>query len=248
MEHSFDVDLAKKYGMLEAVLINNFQFWIEKNRANGVNFHDGCYWTYNSTKAFTELFPYATQKQIRRALQHLIDEEIIKTGNYNTASYDRTLWYAFTEKGKCICPVGQMEMPVGANGFDREGKPIPDNKPDNKPDNNRYSEIVSMYNEICKSFPKLVKITDSRKKAIHARLETYTVDDFREMFELAESSDFLKGKNNRNWSATFDWMIKDTNMAKVLEGNYNNREKKKPEQREESKDFNPEDILKQMYN
>ena len=43
------------------------------------------------------------------------------------------------------------------------------------------------------------------------------------MFELAESSDFLKGKNGKNWSATFDWMVKDANMAKILDGNYSDK-------------------------
>lgn len=46
------------------------------------------------------------------------------------------------------------------------------------------------------------------------------LDDFRKLFEKAEASDFLKGANKRNWSATFDWMICDSNMAKVLDGNY----------------------------
>jgi hypothetical protein len=46
------------------------------------------------------------------------------------------------------------------------------------------------------------------------------LDDFRTLFENAEASSFLKGKNERNWTATFDWLIKDSNMAKVLEGNY----------------------------
>ena len=51
----------------------------------------------------------------------------------------------------------------------------------------------------------------------------YTLDDFRTLFEKAEASDFLKGGNKRNWSATFDWLISDTNMAKVLDGNYDAR-------------------------
>ena len=46
------------------------------------------------------------------------------------------------------------------------------------------------------------------------------------MFQKAESSSFLKGKNNRDWVANFDWMIKDSNMAKILDGNYDYREKK----------------------
>ena len=68
-------------------------------------------------------------------------------------------------------------------------------------------------------------MSDARKKAINARLKTgYTLDDFRKLFEKAEASDFMKGANKRNWSATFDWMICDSNMAKVLDGNYDSRD------------------------
>lgn len=87
-----------------------------------------------------------------------------------------------------------------------------------------YQQIADMYNNTCVSFPSLVSLSESRKKAIKARLNTYTVDDFEKLFIKAEASGFLKGKNDRNWSATFDWLIKDSNMAKVLDGNYDNKE------------------------
>ena len=80
-----------------------------------------------------------------------------------------------------------------------------------------------MYNDTCVSFPRLTTLSDTRKKAIRARLNTYTIDDFALMFAKAEASSFLKGGNDRNWSATFDWMIKDSNMAKILDGNYDNK-------------------------
>ena len=83
-----------------------------------------------------------------------------------------------------------------------------------------YRQITDLFNEICVSFPSVRSLSDARKKAIKARLNTYTLEDFRQCFENAEASSFLKGANNRNWSATFDWLIKDSNMAKVLEGNY----------------------------
>lgn len=102
MQHSFDIKLAEKYGILEAILINHMWFWIEKNRVNDVNYFDGDYWTYNSTRAFNELFPYVSEKQIKYALKHLREEKIIQIGNYNKNTLDRTLWYAFTEKGKSI--------------------------------------------------------------------------------------------------------------------------------------------------
>lgn len=86
-----------------------------------------------------------------------------------------------------------------------------------------YELIARMYNDTCVSFPHLTTLSDARKKAIKARLNKYTIEDLQRAFELAEASDFLKGNNGRNWSATFDWLIKDTNMAKVLDGNYNNK-------------------------
>lgn len=86
-----------------------------------------------------------------------------------------------------------------------------------------YQLIADMYNDTCVSFPRLKTLSDSRKKAIKARLKTFTVEDIKLLFEKAEASDFLKGKNDRNWSANFDWLMKDSNMAKVLEGNYDNK-------------------------
>ena len=92
-----------------------------------------------------------------------------------------------------------------------------------KPDglSTQFTTIRELYNSVCGSYPRLVKLSEARKKAIRARIRSgYTVDDFRRLFEEAENSAFLKGENSRNWSATFDWLIADSNMAKVLEGKY----------------------------
>jgi len=86
-----------------------------------------------------------------------------------------------------------------------------------------YQLIVDMFNEICISFPSIRSLSDARKKAIRARFKTYQLEDFQLLFQKAESSSFLKGGNDRNWSATFDWLIKDSNMAKVLDGNYDDK-------------------------
>lgn len=86
-----------------------------------------------------------------------------------------------------------------------------------------YQQIADMYNNTCVSFPSLTSLSDSRKKAIKARLNTHSVEDFEKLFLKAEESNFLKGENNRNWTATFDWLIKDANMVKVLDGNYDNK-------------------------
>ena len=108
------------------------------------------------------------------------------------------------------------------------------NNINNNRDNIDYQQIADMYNNTCVSFPRLTKLSENRKKAIKARLKIYSVEDFQKLFEMAEGSSFLKGQNNRNWSATFDWLIKDTNMAKVLDGNYTDRtpEQLTPEERQ----------------
>lgn len=85
-----------------------------------------------------------------------------------------------------------------------------------------YQQIADMYNNTCVSFPKCTKLSDARKRAIKARMKQYSIEDFQRLFDMAEQSSFLKGKNSRNWSANFDWLIKDTNMVKVLDGNYAN--------------------------
>ena len=89
-----------------------------------------------------------------------------------------------------------------------------------------YQQIIDLFHSICKSYPKIRSLSEARKKAIKARLKTYTLQDFQTVFENAENSSFLKGKNDRNWSASFDWLIADKNMAKVLEGQYADRGRK----------------------
>jgi 5-methylcytosine-specific restriction endonuclease McrA len=86
-----------------------------------------------------------------------------------------------------------------------------------------YELVARMYNDTCVSFPRITTLSDARKKAIKARLNKYSLEDLQRLFTLAEASDFLKGDNKRNWSANFDWLIKDSNIAKVLDGNYNNK-------------------------
>lgn len=97
-----------------------------------------------------------------------------------------------------------------------------------KPYSSSHSEpnvetVVGLYHEICKSYPKIKSISEARRKAVCARLRTYSLGEFRTVFSKAEESDFLKGRNGRNWSATFDWIIKDSNFAKILDGNYDNK-------------------------
>ena len=85
-----------------------------------------------------------------------------------------------------------------------------------------FNEIVNMYNDICTSFPKCTKITTKRISAINARIKTNGLEEIRNAFVKSENSDFLKGKSERGWKANLDWIMNETNMTKILEGNYDN--------------------------
>lgn len=126
MKHIFDVDIAKQYGVNAAILLENISYWIKQNEANGTNFFDGHYWTFNSRRAYRELFPYMSERQINTAFDKLISDGLVITGNYNKLAYDRTLWYALTQKGKCILHFDIMENDISQNGNCENETPIPD--------------------------------------------------------------------------------------------------------------------------
>lgn len=143
MEFSFNVEFANRYGIDEAIMIKSFQFWIRLNKANGNNFNDGKYWTYNTNKSLALYFSFWSEKQVRRIIESLVDKGILIKGNYNKIGYDRTIWYAFVnedlylsdnfhlpdngfdQKGNTILPNGQMDISKRANRFSRKGEPIP---------------------------------------------------------------------------------------------------------------------------
>lgn len=138
--HCFSVEIAARYGILEAVLIENIKYWVDKNRANGKNIFDGRPWTYNSVKAFTDLFPYASEGQIRRALKKLESCGLLLTGNYNKLPYDRTMWYALTDYAESIFSNCNIHFSFLKNGTCENEKPIPNINPNINPNNNSLAD------------------------------------------------------------------------------------------------------------
>ena len=102
MEHSFDIKIAKEYGIAEAIILKHIYFWVKRNALNEKNCFDGRFWTYNSIKAFAELFPYLTERQVRYTLAKLKDNGLILVGNYNDDPRNRTLWYTLTDEGMAL--------------------------------------------------------------------------------------------------------------------------------------------------
>ena len=117
----------------------------------------------------------------------------------------------------------RSECSVPETGFGDSENGQPDEKITVEREQTNYKAVVDSYNSLCKSFPKVTKLSERRRKAIRARLKEYSLAELEKAFALAEESEFLKGTNNRNWMASFDWIISDSNLPKVLEGKYANR-------------------------
>jgi len=90
-----------------------------------------------------------------------------------------------------------------------------------------YDEIGKLFNSICSSLKTVRGITETRKKHIRARWkELDSLEKWKGFFAAVESSKFLTGNNDRGWQASFDWLLSEQNMTKVLEGRYEDRKKK----------------------
>lgn len=86
-----------------------------------------------------------------------------------------------------------------------------------------WKDVIEAYNRICQSLPKVTKVTDARKTIAKARLHDCGMEEIERLFQLAEESDFLSGRTQK-WRASFDWLMKESNAVKVLDGNYQNRQ------------------------
>jgi predicted transcriptional regulator len=144
MVHIIHSQIAEVYGIEESIILQNIFYWVSKNKANQKNFHDGHYWTYNSSQGLTELFPFMapypkgedglpdtskprTNQRIKRVIKNLIEAGLIKSGNYNKTGYDRTAWYTLTEQGENLfnsinCTIHGSKM---NNGKFENDPPIP---------------------------------------------------------------------------------------------------------------------------
>lgn len=197
MDHNFNVDAAVKIGVAPAIILNSMYWWIKKNECNDRHFHDGFYWTYNSRKALCMYFPYFSERQIEYALRKLIDQGYLIAGNYNKSTYDRTLWYAITEKGYSIFQKGEIHSTNLLNGNTENVEPIPDDYTvkntnistdkdtvgKNQTTDPPYKEIIDYLNEKTNSHYR--HTTKATQRIINGRLsENFTVDDFKRVIDI----------------------------------------------------------------
>ena len=157
--HSFSVSEASPYGVNQAILLNNIRFWLRHNKANQKHIIDGYVWTYNSARAFAELFPYMEKRSISRYLKDLSEKGVLLVANHNEKGYDQTHWYTIPSEfsvqndiqpsksaiGQIVPSIGQFVPSIG-----QIVPPIPDintntktNNNDNARENNQAAPALS---------------------------------------------------------------------------------------------------------
>ena len=81
--------------------------------------------------------------------------------------------------------------------------------------------VIELFNKICISLPKVLMVTDVRKKMIGNVIEQFN-PDFKSVFEKIEKSDFLTGRNGKWTNCGFDWIFTPSNFVKIINGYYDN--------------------------
>lgn len=87
-----------------------------------------------------------------------------------------------------------------------------------------FDLLVRIWNDTAgEACPKVAKLIDSRKKAVRCRMaDTFygSVEKWKEFCLSVQNSAFLTGKNDRGWTADFDWVLQQKNTTKIMEGKY----------------------------
>ena len=91
---SFNPKLAIEIGLNEAIVLQKIHYWLVNNGRNGINYHNGRYWTFNSIKKWRdEFFPWWSVDTVRRTFKSLESKGLLIVGNFNKKGYDQTKWY-----------------------------------------------------------------------------------------------------------------------------------------------------------
>lgn len=80
-------------------------------------------------------------------------------------------------------------------------------------------EIISSNSAI----PQVTKLSERRKTAVKARMAEYGKENLAKAVGMAVKSDFLNGRTDTTFIASFDWIFKPSNFIKIIEGNYDNK-------------------------
>lgn len=202
MEHHFNCEIARRFGVNAAIIFNNISFWVSKNWSEGRHYHDGRHWTYMSKKGMAKIFSYLSVKQIDLALKKLESGGLILSGNYNTASLDHTKWYALSDDGLRLLQKGvigdereQSDTTKGGNDYYQREQSIiynnniynnTNNYTNNKPDNKDIHSVLKTIDD--KDLKKELSQFVTMRKKLRKEITPYGLElAIKKLYKMTES-------------------------------------------------------------
>ena len=100
---------------------------------------------------------------------------------------------------------------TGTGTEEQEASPLP-----------RPEEFANAWNQGRGPLPKVEAFTDGRRKKVTARIRSgLTLERFAEAVKNCREKPFLRGDNDRGWTATFDWLVANSeNVEKAITNLY----------------------------
>jgi hypothetical protein len=172
-----------------------------------------------------------------RVLEH---EHVLKGGSYSFytvgENYHKLITNDTTQKSE-----GYDSKVVGGTTFKSEGydSKVGAKNPSTKDPSTKYNIscgtgqpdptvpyelIINMFNSTCKSLPRVKARNKTRDKHIKTMFRSLGIDRVKELFTMTEASNYLSGRSGKWSNCGFDWIIKESNYIKVLEGNYSRQQ------------------------
>ena len=191
-----------------------------------------------------------SRDRLKRRIKKLVDIQLLKTKQvYDTGIRGSKAYYSITSKCEGLRYTGvknntRSEEQVLKTTPDSAGTGVKNNTSYNKlnliskdisnidsklKDNSQ--KLVELYHRHCYNLPKVRAITDKRKKAIERLCKKHDINEITTAFDLANSSDFLMGNNDRGWKADLDFILREDKFVSILEGKYCNRKNQTLSQR-----------------
>lgn len=223
MIYSFDTNIAKLYGVDEAIFVHNIFYWVLHNEANGTNIkeYEGklLAWTHNSLKAFSIIFPFWTSRQMERIVKSCIEKKLVIAVNHNDDKTDRTLWYTVTDAVVSIYANGEMDFTKRGEPFHRTVKCIDiynnidistNSKPYSKQEDASHpsDRVKPTVARTCYGEYKWVKLTDAELEKL---IEKYGAEMTAKAIEFVDmQAEKTKNRNGwKSWSAVIHNAIRN---------------------------------------
>lgn len=154
-----------------------------------------------------------SQQEVRTSLEHLkaTNEITIKsTKKYSIISI--TNWINYQQDNQQINQQSTNNQPTINH--------IQECKNEKNEKNEDIEAAVKAYSDMAKDsgLPDIIKITPQRKTHLKARLDEFGLDGWNKALRKVKNSDFCKGSTG--WKADFDFIVKQGNFVKIMEGKY----------------------------